>query len=344
MPKVAVVGCGKIGTAICKSLSELRAFSVKATDAVERNVPNFTKLDVSNEQELTNWLAGSDAVICSLPYFLVTKVACVAAKMGIAYFDLTEDRQCTDFIKSLESKSVLVPQCGLAPGAVSIMAHNLAKTFDAVKSIEIRVGALPQSPNNVMQYNLTWSTDGLLNEYAHPCELITEGKRTTAQPLEGLETINLFGTMYEAFNTSGGLGSLCETYEGKAEAVNYKTMRYPGHVHLMRFLLKDLGLGKNQKVFVELFDREVPQTMQDVVLILIKVTGSKNGKFMEEVYAKDIVGEEGMTAIQLTTMSGICGVVASWFSNKWEKKNGFVKQEEIDFDSFINSKWGQVYA
>lgn len=341
---IALIGYGKIGKAIHKLLRTTCnpfLYNIRVADVVE--VEGAIKLDVNNEAELKLCLQDADAVICATPYYAVPKVAKTAADMGIAYFDLTEDRTCTDYVKSLHSTSVLVPQCGLAPGAVSIIASNLASKFDEVHKIDVRVGALPQYPNNVMGYNLTWSTAGLLNEYCHPCELIADGERTTAQPLDGYEKLNLFGTEYEAFNTSGGLGSLCETYENKVQSLTYKTMRYPGHCHLMRFLLKDLNLNKNQDLFVKLFDEEVPQTAQDVVLILVKVSGLKGGKLCEENYARRIFGEKDATAIQLTTSAGICGVVGSWFNSTWSKTSGFVTQEEIGWDSFIKSDMSKVY-
>lgn len=341
---IALIGYGKIGKAIHKLLrNTCNPFLYNIRVADVNAVEGVIKLDVSNEIELKMCMQNADAVICATPYYVMPKVAKAAADLGIAYFDLTEDRESTEYVKSLRSTSVLVPQCGLAPGAVSIIASHLASKFDSVNSIDIRVGALPQAPNNVMGYNLTWSTAGLLNEYCHPCELIIDGKRTTAQPLDGHEMINLFGTSYEAFNTSGGLGSLCETYEGKVQSVTYKTMRYPGHCHLMKFLLKDLNLKKNQDKFIALFDEEVPQTSQDVVLILVKVTGLKGGKLCEENYAKQIYGEKDLTAIQLTTSAGICGVVGSWFNSKWAKTSGFVTQEEIGWDSFAKSDMSKVY-
>ncbi len=92
----------------------------------------------------------------------------------------------------------------------------------------MRVGALPQHPNNVLKYSLTWSTEGLINEYGNPCQAVSDGRLVEVAPLEGLEEIEIDGTLYEAFNTSGGLGSLAETHGARSESMNYKTIRYPG--------------------------------------------------------------------------------------------------------------------
>ena len=93
----------------------------------------------------------------------------------------------------------------------------------------MRVGALPQFPTNALTYNLTWSTDGLINEYCNPCEAIHDGERMHVLPLEGIEHFSLDGVRYEAFNTSGGLGTLCDTLDGRVRELNYKTIRYQGH-------------------------------------------------------------------------------------------------------------------
>jgi len=128
---------------------------------------------------------------------------------GLSYFDLTEDRDTTaavrGYAEQAESGQIFAPQCGLAPGFVSIAAFDLARQFDRPEEVRMRVGALPQFPTNEMKYNLTWSTDGLINEYGNPCEAIHEGRRIEVLPLEGLEHFSLDGVDFEAFNTSGVL-------------------------------------------------------------------------------------------------------------------------------------------
>src|SRR5215469_3640566 len=235
MKNIAVVGGGKIGSAICHTLRE-HGFLAQLGDI--NPLPGEVTVDASSHKSLKAWLSkGFEVVLCATPYYLVKNVATVAAEHGIAYFDLTEDRESTEYVKSLQSDSVLVPQCGLAPGAISIIASDLIGNFEKVKSVDIRVGALPLFPNNSIQYYLTWSTNGLINEYCNLCEVIHNGKRLDVLPLEGYEKISIDGHLYEAFNTSGGVGSLCESLEGKVEKLSYKTIRYVGHHHLIKFLL-----------------------------------------------------------------------------------------------------------
>ncbi len=338
--KVAVVGNGKIGSAIYKSLKS-HGFETEVADCVGGD--GVTEIDVSNHGKLADWLSKFKAVLCATPYSVVLPVARAAAEAGVAYFDLTEDVQTTKSVKSLKSSSVLVPQCGLAPGAISIIAANLVKKFDKVESIDIRVGALPLYPNNSIQYYLTWSTDGLVNEYCNLCEVLHDGQKMNVKPLEGLEQITIDGCQYEAFNTSGGVGSLCETYYGWVQDLTYKTIRYPGHCGLMRFLVNDLNLSKNRDLFIKLFDQEVPQTRQDVVIVFVKVFGRQGVKLLEETYCKKVYGDDELSAIQRTTMSGICGAFASWALTDWPKKNGFVRQEDIAWKSFTGNQWGELY-
>ncbi len=130
-----------------------------------------------------------------------------------------------------------MPQCGLAPGAINIVGGSLASSLDTVRSVEMRVGALPQFASNQMKYYLSWSTAGLLNEYCQPGEALHDGRRITTLPLDGSERLTIDGVEYEAFNTSGGVATMCETFAGKVGELNYKTMRYPGHRDLMKFLL-----------------------------------------------------------------------------------------------------------
>jgi saccharopine dehydrogenase-like NADP-dependent oxidoreductase len=341
MKKIAVVGSGKIGSSIYKTLQN-QGFLAQLGDL--NPPPGGYQVDAGDYKSLKEWLSkGFEVVLCAMPYYLVKTVATVAADLGIAYFDLTEDREATDYVKSLKSNSVIVPQCGLAPGAVSIITSSLIHGFDAIKSVDIRVGALPLFPNNAIQYYLTWSTNGLVNEYCNLCEVIQKGRKMDVLPLEGYEKISIDGQIYEAFNTSGGIGSLCESLEGKVEKLSYKTIRYVGHHHLMKFLLDDLNLSKNRDLFIKLFDQEVPQTTKDVVIVMVKVVGYRDNKLMEETYSKKIYGDDEQSAIQKTTVGGICGAMMSWLTGQWETKSGFVKQEDIDWHSFTNNFWGGVY-
>ena len=142
----------------------------------------------------------------------------------------------------------------------------------------MRVGALPIFPSNALKYNLTWSTDGLINEYCNPCEAIFDGVQREVPALEQVEEFSLDGVQYEAFNTSGGLGTLCDTLAGHVRELNYRTIRYPGHRDVMKLLLHDLRLSERPEVLTELLENALPETRQDVVVIFATATGRRGGR------------------------------------------------------------------
>jgi len=239
-----------------------------------------------------------------------------------------------------------MPQCGLAPGFIGIVAHHLTKSFDSLHDVKMRVGALPAFPTNALKYNLTWSVDGLINEYCHPCEAIHDGQNIEVLPLEGLEHFSLDGTQYEAFNTSGGLGTLCETLAGRVRNLDYKTVRYPGHQKLMSMLLGDLQLKDDQETLKNILRRSMPATMQDVVLVFVTVSGMQAGALVQEVFARKIFadrdGPTPLSAIQITTAAGICAVI-DMFREGHLPDRGFLRQEQVDLPAFLANRFGKAY-
>ncbi|MCA0341424.1 MAG: saccharopine dehydrogenase family protein, partial [Proteobacteria bacterium] len=210
-----------------------------------------------------------------------------------------------------------------------------------------RVGALPQYPSNALNYNLTWSTDGVINEYIEPCEAIVESALIEVPALEEREEFSLDGVTYEAFNTSGGLGTLCETLKGKVRTLNYKTIRYPGHAAIMKALLNDLGLRHRREVLKDIFENALPTTTQDVVIIFVTVSGRKGGRLIQETYANKVysapVAGALHSAIQITTAGSICAVL-DMLADGSLRAEGFVRQEEIALDAFLANRFGHYYA
>ncbi len=355
MTEVLVLGAGNIGATVADMLSECGDYAVTLADAdsaaLEARRPggvSLSKIDAADKSALGNALDGPQVVVSALPYFLNTSVAEAARDRGVHYFDLTEDvtaaRRVRDLAKG--ANSAFVPQCGLAPGFISIAAIHLVKGFDEVHDVRLRVGALPQFPDNSLKYNLTWSTEGLINEYCNPCQAIYDGERRELLPLEGLEHFSLDGADYEAFSTSGGIGTLCETLDGQVRNLNYKTVRYPGHRDMMWLLVRDLKLGEHRDIFKELIEFGIPSTRQDVVLIFVTVTGMRSGQLFQESFARKIYGDAGETgrnAIQKTTAAGVCAMVDLHREGKLPKA-GFVRQEDAGLDDFTANRFGKVYA
>src|SRR5687767_6804693 len=355
--KIGIIGGGKVGATIATLLESCDFCDAVALgdvrtdlklDGLRKATPR--RLDVKRSAALRSFLMDCQAVVSAAPYFLNQDIARACAAARVAYFDLTEDVATTRFIRGLARKTkgvTFMPQCGLAPGAINIVGGSLASSLDTVRSVEMRVGALPQFASNQMKYYLSWSTAGLLNEYCQPGEALHDGQRITTLPLDGGERLTIDGVEYEAFNTSGGVATMCETFEGKVGELNYKTMRYPGHRDLMKFLLQDLNLARQQELLRQIFDQEVPLTDHDVVVFYVSTVGTSGGELVQRSFVKKIRGGtvEGrhLSAIQLSTAAGIVAVLELFARGAVAKS--FVRQESITFDEFLSTQWGgRVYG
>lgn len=355
MPKVALIGAGKIGTAIADMLSATGDYAVTLLDRDQASLERAKRphlqcqaLAAENMTALRAALRGQDIVVSAGPYHLTPQIAEAAKDVGAHYFDLTEDVESTRAVRKLAegAATAFVPQCGLAPGFVSIVANHLAGRFESLRDLAMRVGALPLYPTNALGYNLTWSTEGLINEYLNPCEAIVDGRQVEVPALEELEHISLDGLDYEAFNTSGGLGTLCETYAGKLENLNYKTVRYPGHRDVIKLLVKDLGLGRRRDVLKDVLETAIPMTLQDVVLVFVSASGMRDGRLTQESDARKIYAGEiaGITrsAIQITTAAGLCTMVDLLTAGRLPRQ-GFVRQEQASLPDVLANRFGRVY-
>lgn len=356
---IALFGAGKIGDAICGLLTASGRYHVKVCDhslaSAEKVAAKWGKntsahaLVLDSAPETKKILKDCAAVVSALPFFCNVSVATLAREADIHYLDLTEDVETTRAIKEIAKGATkgFLPQCGLAPGFISISANYIANLFEEVESIKMRVGALPLFPSNQLKYNLTWSTEGLINEYGNICELIESGKKTSAFALEGLETFSLDGVIYEAFNTSGGLGTLCETWAGKVKDLNYKSIRYPGHRNLIAFLMEDLKFDEHRDELKAIFERSIPTTTQDKCLVFVEVIGRSKGKYQQRTYAStvynSVVHGTHLSAIQITTASGICAPLDLLLTGQLKNSQGFLRCEDIAFPQFLNNEFGWFY-
>ena len=315
-------------------------------------LPNFhyVTLDAKDTNAVVAFIKEHqiEAIISSLPFYCSIPIAKAAAENHIHYFDLTEDVETTQAVKDLakNANSAFVPQCGLAPGFVSIVAHHLMKNFPTLDTVKMRVGALPINISNALQYSLTWSTDGLINEYGNLCNGIENGEIVTLLPLEGLEEIKIDGLTYEAFNTSGGIGSLALTYYGRVKHMSYKTIRYPGHCAKIKFLMNDLKLISDRETLKRILEHALPKTYQDVVLVYVSVTGMQDEHYTEENYVRKFYPQriEGhrWSAIQLATASDICSIADTILTNP-EKYRGFIRQEQFSLEEIMHNRFGGYF-
>ena len=357
MRRVAIIGAGKIGATVLDLLAGSKAYEVlvidQSAEALARLNPatraDTLALAIDAPGVLAAALAGRFAVVNCAPYHLTTRVAEAAQAAGAHYLDLTEDVASSRVVRDLaaDSATAFIPQCGLAPGFITIAAWDLCKHFEELHDVRLRVGALPRYPSNALNYNLTWSTDGVINEYCEPCEAIVNGRLREVPPLEECEEFALDGVTYEAFNTSGGLGTLCQTLEGKVRNLNYRTIRYPGHAAIMKALLNDLNLRNRRPLLKDILENAVPATLQDVVIVFVTVSGLKEGRLMQETYVNRIyaqpVGGQVKSAIQITTAGAICAVLDLLSEGRLPQR-GFVRQEDIPLGEVVSNRFGRVYA
>jgi saccharopine dehydrogenase-like NADP-dependent oxidoreductase len=359
MRDVVLFGAGKIGRMIAAFLSTSGDYRVLVCDVDKtrlnrvagRDRVTTSVVNVTDRTAVDEALEGCDSMISALSFRFNAPLAEAASARGISYFDLTEDVETTRRIAAIADSAkrgqTFMPQCGLAPGFIAILAQHLTKAFDSLDAVQMRVGALPQFPANALRYNLTWSTDGLINEYCNPCEAIRDGERTELLPLEGLEHFWLDGVQYEAFNTSGGVGTLCETLDGSLRELNYKTIRYPGHRDLMAFLLSDLRLAERRDLLKDVLEEAVPVTFQDLVVVFCTVKGWRKNQFVQISDARTIYSQnlfdEAWSAIQISTAAALCAVLDLKFESKLPDR-GFVRQEEVELDDFLANRFGKYYA
>jgi saccharopine dehydrogenase (NAD+, L-lysine-forming) len=306
-------------------------------------------MDVRDPAALEELFAGVEAVISCLPYYLNTVIATAAHSAGVHYMDLSEDVATSRAVRQLAQSSnrIFMPRCGLAPGFICIVGGALAARLETVDRVELRAGALPRSPNNALGYACNWSPAGIVNEYLNDCEQLRGGELVSVPPLSGLETIVIDGAPYEAFTTSGGLGTLCETFAGRVDRLDYKTIRYPGHRQLMLFMLQELGLGRQREEAVRLLGDAYPPVRDDLVIVYAAADGTSGGRRAREefvrVYRPRVVAGAPRTAIAWTTAAGAVGMVELLAEGSLPD-SGFVCQEDVALDAFLATSAGQMLA
>ncbi|MCY6381280.1 saccharopine dehydrogenase family protein [Hoeflea prorocentri] len=351
MKEIAVLGLGKVGKLAALLLHDC-GFNVTGFDmrtpreAVPYAVENA---DISDAAVLRGLFGKVDAVLSCLPYHLNIAVADAAHAAGIHYFDLTEDVPTTKHIIELaaSSKGLMAPQCGLAPGFVGIVGASQIAEFDKCRSVRMRVGALPQNPTGLMGYSFNWSPEGVVNEYLNDCEVIEGGERKWVSPMEWHETLYIDGVKLEAFTTSGGLGTMCDTYHGTVDNIDYKTMRYPGHMELMNFFFHELLMRERRELAGEILVHAKPPVDHDVVYVHVASEGEIDGRLARKEFVRgyrplEISGAD-RTAIAWTTAGSVVAVI-EMVRDGILPQCGFLRQEDIPLDAFLRTRTGALYA
>ncbi|WP_299861163.1 saccharopine dehydrogenase C-terminal domain-containing protein [uncultured Roseobacter sp.] len=351
MKRIVVLGMGKVGTLAGELLHEA-GFAVTGIDALGKSddLPFETQVcDLSDPVQFSAALQGAEAVLSCLPYHLNTGIAEAAHAAGLHYFDLTEDVPTTKAILELSktSKGLMAPQCGLAPGFVGIVGADLISQFDDCRACKMRVGALPQHPTGLMGYSFNWSPEGVVNEYLNDCEVLEDGQIKSVSPMEWIEKLYIDGTELEAFTTSGGLGTMCETYLGRVPNIDYKTMRYPGHVDLMNFFFHELLMRDRRRDAGEILVHAKPPVEDDIVYVHVSAEGMIDGKLARREFVRgykpiDLAGRR-RTAIAWTTASSVVGII-EMVRDGTLPGAGFLKQEDVPLPAFLATRTGSAYA
>ncbi len=352
--RIVILGLGGVGSLVAALLRDLgvtvRGVDIRQAPNRPRDIEVLTR-DLTDPAVLGEVMAGQDAVISCLPYQQTLGVAKAAQAAGLHYFDPTEDVQTTKAIRQLaaNARHVMIPQNGLAPGFIGILGAAIARQFDAdgLRHIRLRVGALPQNPIGQLGYAGNWSLHGLVHEYIADCEAIVNGQPRVIPPLRNPEILRIFGQEFEAFTTSGGLGTMTDTFAGRVESLNYKSIRYTGHMNGMRLLLEELRLRNEPETLVRLLADALPPDDQDRVLIHASVQGVADGRLqtreiVADYWPMEIAGRI-RTAITWTTAASIVAVVELVSEQRLPQK-GFVKQEDIPLDLFLKTSTGRLYA
>ena len=340
--KILVLGAGAQGSACALDLA--RTVGVERIVLADADVGRprgflepylgerieLARADAEDEQRVRALMADADGVACALPYYFNARMSRLAVEVGVHICDLGGHTDIVDEQMTLSDAAVaagisVVPDCGLAPGMVNVLAQGGIDAMDSTRSVRMLVGGLPQEPVPPLNYQVVYSMEGVLDYYSTPVLVLEEGEVVEKEPLTGLETIEFPGMTrpLEAFLTAGGISRMPYRYRGVIETMTYKTLRYPGHAYLMKSM-RDLGLFSAEPLEVDgaaVAPRDVfiaavtphlvrPQA-KDLVAMRVIVEGSRAGEPHTVTYEMlDFYDEElGVTAMMRTTGYSLAAIV-----------------------------------
>jgi lysine 6-dehydrogenase len=336
--KILVLGAGKMGRGAVHDLTQ-NSPDVESVTVADADFPMANmiaklegdgkcapvEINVENFAESVALMRGHDAAISCVPYFFNFQLAKAAVEAGVNFCDLGGNNAVVaqELLLDVGAKVAdinIIPDCGLAPGMVSVLAKHGAARFEKINSIKIRVGGLPQNPRPPLDYQLVFSVEGLINEYVEPAIVIRDGEIREVESLTEVEDLEFNGfPPLEAFQTSGGTSTLPNTFAGKLRELDYKTIRYRGHCERFKTFV-DLGFASSKSVAVKTINgdivqiapravladalmRYLPRNEPDVVLIRLEFAGESGGE--EKRLRYDIVDRfdaaTDLTAMMRTT-------------------------------------------
>ena len=365
--KILVLGAGRMGHGAAFDLiynsPDVEAVIVADSDfgkaekiAAEINSPKLQikQIDVSSYANVVSLMRGHDAAISCVNYWYNLELSKAAIETKTNFCDLGGNNYVVDAQLALDKQAKdaginIIPDCGLAPGMVSVLAMHGANRFDEAEEIHIRVGGLPQNPKPPLNYQLVFSVEGLINEYVETARVIRNGEITEIDSMTELETLSFENfPALEAFQTSGGTSTLPDTFLGKIEELDYKTIRYAGHCDRFKTMI-DLGLCssdeivadsvkiKPRRVLGELLQKNLPADEPDYVLIRLEFVGTKNGTRKRLRY--DIVdkfNEATNLSAMMRTTAFPASIIAQMTARGDVRMRGATPQEKaVDADKFV---------
>jgi lysine 6-dehydrogenase len=359
--KIAVIGAGLMGRAALYDAARAEGVEAVGIFDIDKNLAGEVgerygegkavsgRLDAGDEQTAGEILSAYDAAVSCVTYKFNPGLTRAAIKAKCHLVDLGGNNDVVKAQLDMDAEAreagvIVVPDCGLAPGMVSVMAADGIAKMDSVASVKIRVGGLPQSPRRPLNYQIVFSPEGLINEYWEPCVILEGGQKKTVNPMTGLEQMEFDGIgELEAFYTSGGSSTLPDTFAGKVDFLDYKTIRYPGHCLQFRTML-ELGLASRKMIEVDgqtVEPRAVFKTVlenalsfddPDMILLRVTVEGQKDGSPASRVY--EMVDRQdsrtGLTAMMRTT--AFPAAIIAWMAASGKITERGVKPQEIAVD------------
>jgi lysine 6-dehydrogenase len=356
-----VLGAGRMGLGATHDLAAqedvtsvtVADFDLAKAEAIAARYPKALarQIDCSDQAAVIALMRGHASAISCVNYWLNESLAKAAIAAGTHFCDLGGNNDVVDAELALDAEAReagvnIVPDCGLAPGMVAVLAAHGAQKFERLDSIHIRVGGLPQTPKPPLDYQLVFSVEGLINEYVEPARVIREGQLFVVDSMTELETLHFpdpFGEM-EAFQTSGGTSTLVDSFKGRVRNLDYKTIRYPGHCSKFKTMI-DLGLCSSDEVVVEgsavkprkllgeLLVRNLPHDEPDVVLVRVEFAGE--GRMLRYDIIDRYDPDTGLSAMMRTTAFP-ASIVALMMARGQTTARGALPQEKcIPPDSFM---------
>jgi lysine 6-dehydrogenase len=311
-------------------------------------------VDAGVYEDIVGLFRGHDSVISCVNYWYNFSLSKAAIETGANFCDLGGNNYIVDEQLALDTEAreagvSIIPDCGLAPGMVSVLAMHGAAGFDEIEEIHIRVGGLPQDPQPPLNYQLVFSVEGLINEYIEVARVIRDGKIAEVESMTELEALEFEGfPALEAFQTSGGTSTLPDTFVGKIRELDYKTIRYAGHCEKFKTMI-DLGLCssdqivvdfqkvKPRKIFGDLLQKHLPADGPDYVLVRLDFVGKKLGETNRLRYdIVDMLDEATGLSAMMRTTAFPASIIAQMMARDEVLMRGATPQEKaIDPDKFV---------